>query len=113
MIKIERLANTGKTQKLLEECSKNNGIFVCKNEIHAIDKCGMYEIAPISMTIMNYEDYIACVMGSVFDENDKIYIDELGDLIKEALTDSSVISEIIFSLPNIAGYTITLDDNII
>lgn len=78
MIRIIDKRDTGKTKKLLEECSKEGGIFICKHPERLLDKCFVYDI-PISNIIpYGYDEVLKLVKRKT---NKNIYIDELEEFL--------------------------------
>ena len=96
MFRVIGNVDTGKTRKLLEECARNNGVFVCKHPERIAEKCYAYgiDISNIKNT-MNYADYIDSLYS--LGVSDNIYIDEL-DSFLNVFEDS------------IKGYSITVED---
>lgn len=61
MIKIIDKVETGKTKRLLAECIKNEGIFVCKNPSSVADKILNYGLGQESIkkvTAVSYDDFV-------------------------------------------------------
>lgn len=84
--------DTGKTKKLLTECGKNNGLYVCRHPFGVAEKCRAYGITEV--TAVGYEDFL---------QSDdwytrKIYIDELEEFVDE------------FVGPMFSGYTLSKED---
>lgn len=79
MIRIIDDKDTGKTRKLLNECSSVNGVFVCRHPERVRDKCLAYNI-PFVETI-GYNEFIGHYTS------EKIYfIDELDDFVNSIIT---------------------------
>lgn len=89
MFKVIDGNDTGKTRKLLMECSDHNGLFVCNHPERVKEKCIAYNINPIPESI-GYNDLI------YYDGRKPVYVDELEKLIT-------------YILPNVEGYTLTKD----
>ena len=89
--------NTGKTRKLLEECSRKNGIFVCAHPERVPEKCAAYGL-PIVEAISYEEWYRVAKMGHgrPIDISKDVYIDEIGKFVREFV-------------PFLKGYTLTTD----
>lgn len=95
MYRVIDKTDTGKTRKLLEECAKNKGVFVCKHPERIVQKCVAYGIDPSDIALaVNYEDFLTDMLIS-YDK--KIYIDELDNLLHELNC-------------GIKGYSLTIDD---
>lgn len=87
MLQIIDLNDTGKTKKLLAECAKNNGVFICRRPDKVAEKCLAYDIPQVQA--LGYNE----VENFVF--RDKCaYIDEL-----EAF--------VLTLVPALKGYTLT------
>ena len=93
MFRVIDRSDTGKTRKLLEECSKNHGLFVCAHPERVFDKCVAYGIDPVNAT--SYYEYIDTYEKVVIKN---VYIDELEKFLKT------------LSGNNINGYSITIGD---
>ena len=97
MYRIIDKNNTGKTRKLLEECSDKNGIFVCAHPERVLEKCQAYGIAPVEA--ISYEQwYMVARMGHgrPIEISKDVYIDEIGKFVREFV-------------PYLKGYTLTTD----
>lgn len=90
MFRIIDEPGTGKTLKLMEECNKNEGIFVCSN----VEKA-------LHIALENGFSFITFIDYSLFDFNyayeKPIYIDELVKFIQ-------------FKTRRFAGYTETINN---
>lgn len=86
--------NTGKTFRLLQECGRNNGLYVCEHPERAGEKCAAYGL-PIVRAI-GFDDWerIARDETGAIDLSMDIYIDELEKFVK-------------FFIPYLKGYTLT------
>ena len=91
MIRIIGNGSTGKTKRLLEECSRNGGILVCKNPSAMETKCKSYGITNVKNCI-TYLQFLEEVNEFT---TDKYYVDELENLFNE----------------KVAGYTLTNGEN--
>ena len=69
MFRVIDKKDTGKTRKLLEECSKNNGLFICEHPEKVLDKCKAYGIE-LNFTYAGYDKSFKNITRP-------IYIDEL------------------------------------
>lgn len=78
MIRIIDKRDTGKTKKLLEECSKEGGIFICKHPERILDKCFVYDILFSNITPCGYDEALKLIKRKT-DKN--IYIDELEEFL--------------------------------
>lgn len=91
MLRIIDNVDTGKTKKLLEECIKHDGLFVCRHPERIPDKCAAYGFDTIP-AFMGYNEFIFNL------KNDKkafkeVYIDELESFM--------------LNIINLCGYTIS------
>ena len=93
MFRIIDGPDTGKTKKLLEECSKNKGLFVCAHPERVYDKCKAYGVDLVAAC--TYGQYIYDVG---YEDWDRVYIDELDKYLK------------VLSKNKISGYSITIGD---
>lgn len=76
MYRVIDKRDSGKTKKLLEECAKNHGVFVCRHPNNVRDKCEAYGIRYFDIVdVLGYEDYL--IKDDYDNLNPKIYIDEL------------------------------------
>lgn len=86
MFRVVDKRDTGKTRKLLEECAKNKGIFVCAHPERVVDKCAAYGVNFTDIAkVCGYEDYLGMkeTLGDVLsavDNNIPVYIDELEEI---------------------------------
>ena len=102
MFKVIDKPDTGKTRRLLEECSKNNGIFVCKHPERVVEKCVAYGIDPNTITPKSYRNLLNHFIGIKSIKSDtNVYIDDL-DLLMKALSAEFDI--------DIEGYGVTVED---
>ena len=92
MFKVIDSVDTGKTKKLLEECIRTNGVFVCKHPERVPDKCLSYGLDSIPI-YMGYEEFLNKLGKQKFK---RVYIDEL-----------EKFNLVLFDLE---GYTITKED---
>lgn len=93
MIRIIEDKDTGKTRRLMEECAKVNGVFVCANPYRMVEKAKAYGLT--GFDIISYFEY----MNDINDyRNSKCFIDELEQFIYEASNGN-----------NLSGYTISLE----
>lgn len=93
MFRVIDQRDTGKTRKLLEECAKNEGIFVCRHPDNVVYKCTAYGIDPTDVVAIGYEDYHNAVRGVY--GNMPIYVDEIENLL-------------MYIIPSLKGYTATI-----
>ena len=100
MIRIVDGRDTGKTKKLLEECSRTGGIYVCAHPERVLEKCRAYGLDYWKILPMGYKDFI---LKKYTQYGDNIYIDELELLTKELI-------RIIDGNNTLAGYTVTMED---
>ena len=102
MFRVVDSVDTGKTRKLLEECAKNHGVFVCKHPERIEEKCKAYGIDVSNIgVITGYNEYKATLVGvSSTDESlvSKVYIDDLEDFIDFIVNDK------------LSGYSLTIED---
>lgn len=82
MLKIIDEVSTHKTQKLLEECSRDaNGVFVCRHPERIPEKCQAYGLPYVKA--ISYEDYWYLLKNDAEIKVVKnIYIDELDRFVK-------------------------------
>ena len=97
MVKVIDCRDTGKTKKLLSECAKVDGVFVCKHPERVSEKCAAYGI-PLVRAV-GYED-LKYLVGTSEKEpissSSVIYIDELEEFVETLI-------------PNLRGYSLTTD----
>lgn len=93
MIRIIENRDTGKTRRLMEECAKVNGVFVCFNPYRMIEKAKAYGLT--GFDIISYREYMNDINNY---RNSKCFIDELELFIYEASNGN-----------NLSGYTISLE----
>lgn len=86
--------NTGKTYRLLEECGKNNGLFVCEHPERAGEKCAAYGLPIVKAIGFSDWERIARDSTGMIDLSMDIYIDELEKFVK-------------YFIPYLKGYTLT------
>ena len=87
--------DTGKTKKLLAECAKNKGLFVCAHPERVYDKCKAYGIDLVAAC--TYEQYIYDFNYGDWDT----YIDEVDKFLR------------VVGKGQIKGYSMTLEkDNV-
>lgn len=89
MVKFIRGKDTGKTKELLKACAEVDGLFVCKHPERVDDKCRAYGL-PLVRAI-GYE-----MLNLVDTENENIFIDEAGELLK-------------YNYPTLKGYSLTVE----
>lgn len=96
MYRIIDRNNTGKTRKLLEECSRKNGVFVCANPSRVLEKCNAYGIEPVEA--ISYDEWykVARIEDKLIENSKDVYIDEIGKFVREFI-------------PYLKGYTLTTD----
>ena len=82
--------DTGKTRKLLEECSKNHGLFICAHPERVLEKCHAYGI-DTNFTYAGYDRSLKHVTKQV-------YIDELEKYVLHNLRGAEL-----------AGYSLSLE----
>ena len=75
MIRFLDARDSGKTRKLLEECAKTGGTFVCKHPERIVDKCHSYGIPTENINAVSYYDDLSECYGDV-------YIDELESFVQ-------------------------------
>ena len=76
MIAIIDKVDSGKTRKLLNECSQVDGLFICAHPERVLDKCKAYDIKPVrSASFSQAVDLIK------EEKDDKFYIDDVDKLI--------------------------------
>ena len=94
MFKIIDIRDSGKTRKLLTECSKDEkALFVCAHPGRVVDKCKAYGLPNVDS--IGYKEFIE-MQDDEFTKNRNIYIDELELYVKE--------------LVNLKGYSLTTTD---
>ncbi len=93
MIRIIEDKDTGKTRRLMEECAKVNGVFVCANPSRMIFKARDYGL--FGFDIISYYDYVNGVHDYRYT---KCFIDELENFVYEVSNGN-----------NLSGYTISLE----
>lgn len=93
MFRVIDKSDSGKTRKLLEECSKNNGLFVCSHPDRIYSKCLAYGVDQVNAC--GYTQYI---YDKSFKEYKVVYIDDLDKFLYE------------LSIGAIRGYVITVED---
>lgn len=98
MVKIVDVKDCGKTKKLLAECAKTNGVFICKHPERIQDKCIAYNL-PLVEACHYDEAYkhmkLDCWdFDTVPDRN--IYIDELEEFVNRVI-------------PNLKGYSMSYE----
>lgn len=90
MFRVIANSDSGKTRKLLEECARNHGVFICAHPDRVVEKCNAYGI--------NYNDIKAVYGYDNFDADGQvIYIDEMEKFLKYGLR------------LNVNGYSQTID----
>lgn len=95
MYRVVDVNDSGKTKKLLEECSYNHGIFVCRHPNRIVDKCAAYGIEFANLRgVYGYAEYLREYRNLPADA--EIYIDEL-ELFVNEMCDHKV-----------KGYTLTI-----
>ena len=99
MFRVIDKPDTGKTRKLLQECSNNRGVFVCKHPEKVVDKCIAYGIDPTTITAISYSDFVGYLTTKPHKE--LVYIDDL-DLFLELFQKVSLLK--------LGGYGITVED---
>ena len=93
MFRVIDKSDSGKTRKLLEECSKNHGLFVCSHPDRIFDKCRAYEIEQV--TACGYTQFM---YDKSFKDYKEVYIDDLDRFLFE------------LSLGAIKGYVINTEE---
>ena len=94
MFRVIDQRDTGKTRKLLEECAKNKGIFICRHPDNIVYKCTSYGIDPTDVISAGYEDYHNVIRGLY--GKAPIYVDEAERLLKYIIKD-------------LEGYSLTME----
>ena len=97
MYRVIDVNDSGKTKRLLEECSYKNGIFVCNHPERVLDKCLAYNIDFNKIkSVYGYSEFIK--KSKYLSLDDEVYIDDLEKFIKEAYGD------------RVHGYSLTVGD---
>lgn len=94
MYRVIDQRDSGKTRKLLEECAKNKGIFICTHPDNVVYKCLSYGVDPSDVVATSYDDYHNVVRGVYGDC--PVYVDEIEKLLK-------------YVIPSLKGYSLTIE----
>ena len=101
MLRIIDGRDTGKTKKLLEECSRTGGLFVCAHPDRVFEKCRSYGFDYSKVIPSSYDDFL--FRKTVMYDN-MIYIDEIEKLINRLI-------KVVDNNDNkLGGYTLTVED---
>lgn len=92
MFRVIDKPDSGKTRKLLEQCAKDKGLFVCAHPERVYDKCRAYGIDLVAAC--TYEQFIYDLQ---YDDWDKVYIDEVDKFLRE------------YKRGKVRGYSMTVD----
>lgn len=90
MKKIIAERGTGKTAQLINLAVENNGVIVCENPTHVVNKG--YEMGITNLTVLSYGQY-SIEKGNL---QQPVYIDDVDSYFAELDA-------------NVAGYTVSLD----
>ena len=96
MIRIIDGRDTGKTRTLLQECSIDGGVFICKHPTRVVNKCSEYGIDFSNIYPVGYDEALKYLKKK---SNVNIYIDEIEEFLKYIMPENLI-----------KGYTLTNED---